>query len=381
MTLYRALTWDHPRGFNALAAAAARLSEERDGISIEWHKQPLEGFEAHPIADLCANYDLVVLDHPHIGEAVRAECLQSLDTIFDAAALNDMASRTIGPCFTSYRYAGRQWALPLDAATQVMAVRSDLLGGPPPATWNDVLTVAKSAPVTLSIAGPHAVLSFMSIAVSHGVTPATGGRFVPGDVGEACLDIMARLFEKMPERAKALNPIGILELMSTSDAVAVCPLVYGYVNYASPGGSGRHPVTFADAPCTDARSGRGSVLGGTGIGISRRCKVTPGLIRHLEWLMSEEAQMGFIPAHDGQPSARAAWRDEEVNRRWNGFYAGTANTIETAHVRPRFDGYIAFQTRASALIREGLASRRPHGQILADLEQNYQNHPSSNEER
>ena len=74
-----------------MAAASACLSEERDGISIEWHKQPLEGFEAHPIADLCANYDLVVLDHPHIGEAVRSDCLQSLETIFDTDVLKDIA--------------------------------------------------------------------------------------------------------------------------------------------------------------------------------------------------------------------------------------------------------------------------------------------------
>lgn len=381
MTSYRALTWDHPRGYNALAAASARLSEERDGISIEWHKQPLEGFEEHPIADLCANYDLVVLDHPHIGEAVRSDCLQSLETIFGTEVLKDIAARTIGPCFTSYAYAGKQWALPLDAATQVMALRSDLVGGPPPSTWNDVLALAKSAPVTLSIAGPHAALSLMSLAVSHGITPASEGRFLPRDVGEACLDIMARLFETMPDEAKGLNPIGILELMAASDAVALCPLVYGYVNYAVPDKPEHRPVTFADAPSADGASPRGSVLGGTGIGISRRCQVTPALIVHLQWLMSEEAQIGFIPSHDGQPSARRAWQDESVNTRWNGFYAGTESTIESAHVRPRFDGYIAFQTSASATIREGLVAGRPHGQILADLERDYQSHPHSKEER
>src|SRR3546814_19706626 len=69
----RGLTWDHPRGYNALAAAAATRTDGELG----WDKQPPEGFEAHPIADLCARYDLVVLDHPPVGDAVAAGCLQT----------------------------------------------------------------------------------------------------------------------------------------------------------------------------------------------------------------------------------------------------------------------------------------------------------------
>ena len=46
---YRGLTWDHPRGYTALAAASAGLSDD----TLEWDRHPLEGFEAHPIADLC----------------------------------------------------------------------------------------------------------------------------------------------------------------------------------------------------------------------------------------------------------------------------------------------------------------------------------------
>ena len=60
---YKALTWDHPRGYHALRDAAAEVAPGQ-GLSIRWDKQPLEGFESHPIADLCANYDLV--DDPQI---------------------------------------------------------------------------------------------------------------------------------------------------------------------------------------------------------------------------------------------------------------------------------------------------------------------------
>src|SRR3546814_2711890 len=62
---------------------------------------------------------------------------------------------------------------------------------------------------------------------------------------------------------------------------------------------------------------------------------SPTLLAHLRWLMSDDAQRGFIPAHDGQPSRRAAWHDPAVNARWGNFYRNTAATLEAAYVRPR----------------------------------------------
>jgi multiple sugar transport system substrate-binding protein len=366
---YRALTWDHPRGYNALAAAAAQLDEARDGLAIAWDKQPLEGFEAHPIADLCARYDLIVLDHPHVGEAVAAGCLQPLESLFGADELTALARATIGPSLASYHYQGRHWALPLDAATQVMAYRADLLDGPRPVTWDQVRALRR--PVALSLAGPHAALSFQSIATAFGDPPAEADpeRFVGESGGIYALDVMADLAARTPDAVRGRNPIGLLAHMAATDAVALCPLVYGYVNYAAPA-SGQ-ALAFGDAPRAEIGGRPGSTLGGTGIGISTRAEVTPALLDHLRWLMGTEAQEGFIPAHEGQPSRRSAWHNDAVNARWGNFYRDTAETLERAFVRPRHPHAIAFQTAASALIRDGLAARRPHRAILDALQHAY----------
>lgn len=370
---YLGLTWDHPRGYNALAAAATRLDASRDGFTIEWQKQPLEGFEAHPIADLCARYDLVVLDHPHVGEAVASRCLQPLDSLFGVDEIAAFERDTIGPCLSSYRYEGRLWALPLDAATQVMAYRADLIDGVVQVTWDEVIALSARAPVALSLAGPHAALSFQSMATAFGEPPAHGDPevFVSSDTGTAVLDVMARLASRSPSVVSALNPIGILRHMAQSSSVALCPLIYGYVNYARSTDATLATISFANAPRRSTSGRPGSTLGGTGIGISARCKPSPELLEHLRWLMSEAAQTGFIPAHDGQPSRRSSWLDPGVNAHWNNFYANTAETLEKAYVRPRFDGAIAFQTRCSQLIRDGLAERREHRLILADIQDAY----------
>lgn len=163
--------------------------------------------------------------------------------------------------------------------------------------------------------------------------------------------MLSSIYAHAEKSVLALNPIGILNHMTQHDDVRLVPLVYGYVNYTRAG------LRFADAPT--GTSGIGSTLGGTGIGISTRCRVTPELLAHLRWLLDEIAQRDFIPAHDGQPSRRSAWHDPAVNSAWGDFYTSAAQTIESAYVRPRYSGYIAWQSAASAYLREALEFRTP----------------------
>ncbi|MDV6330385.1 carbohydrate ABC transporter substrate-binding protein [Asticcacaulis sp. 201] len=356
---YRGLTWDHPRGFNALDAAARAHPE----LGLSWAVHSLEGFETHPIADLCDRYDLVVLDHPHVGEAVDGQCLVPLEDLFSADEIAGWQRDCIGPSLASYNFAGRHWALPLDAATQVMACHPSV--GDIPRTWDDVL--AFDGPVALSLAGPHAALSFQSICAALGERPAMADPdiFISLQTGLAAFDLMQRLTDASPLSVRDLNPIRILQHMVDHDDVALCPLIYGYVNYAN-------RLTFANAPRGNVETGGiGSTLGGTGIGISKRCRMTPQLLDHLRWLMLPQAQVDFIPAHDGQPSLRAAWRDAGVNARWGGFYANTFDTLEAAYVRPRHNRAIAFQTEASARLRAALFEHGDPAALLNDLQTAY----------
>ncbi|TWF80783.1 carbohydrate ABC transporter substrate-binding protein (CUT1 family) [Pseudonocardia hierapolitana] len=351
---FRGLTWDHPRGYAALKAVAGNL--------VAWDTQPLEGFESHPIDDLCARYDLVVLDHPHLGDALATGCLTPLDDLFAADELATWAAASIGSTMRSYACDGRQWALPLDGATQVCAARADL-ADELPATWDEVERISRTAAVALSLAGPHAFLTFASIAVALGEEPATDpDHLLSTGTGLAVLDLMASIDGRAPAQTRALNPIGLLELMSSTDDLALCPLVYGYVNYA-----GR--VTFGDAPAAVPGGRPGSTLGGTGIALSSRCTPTPALLDHVRWLMGTEAQTRFLPEHAGQPSAWAAWADDRVNAAACDFYRRTARTCETAWVRPRYAGYIAFQSAASAVVRDTLAGVLGHRRGLDRLQE------------
>lgn len=381
---FRGLTWEHPRGTHALRAAASEATPLGVPVSLQWDAQPLEGFESAPIGELADRYDLLVIDHPHLGDAITQGALQPLDEVFPQLVLDDLAKHSVGPSFASYSAEGHQWALPLDAATQVQAVRDELVGAAP-CTWDEVLTLSREAPVALSLAGPHAFLSLCSLVVAIGPEPRSlpprpaAADLIGEDSGplfnrEAAMAALATLHElavRAPAGTAGLNPIGLLDRMRDRRDIACVPLIYGYVNYAASELAGAQ-IRFVDAPAQAPGGRPGSVIGGTGIAVSARATLTPALVRHLSWLLSGEAQQRFIPLHEGQPSRDSAWESVAVNDSFGNFYQGTRRTLELSWVRPRFAGYSAFQTEASAIVHEGLAA--PHvspGRIIDQLESAY----------
>ena len=93
--------------------------------------------------------------------------------------------------------------------------------------------------------------------------------------------------------------------------------------------------------------------------------------------MSADAQISFIPMHDGQPSRREAWYDDDGQC--------PLRQLLQEHRRDRLStrmcgrgtpGYIAFQTEASELLRRGLAERTAHRTILERLQAGLHTQPA-----
>ena len=135
----RGITWDHVRGWGGMRAAADAYAIARPDVRVTWDARSLQSFADQPVEDL-ARYDLIVLDHPSIGEAVARGSLVALDEHIDAAFLDDQRSASVGRSSESYEWAGHRWALAVDAAAQVAACRPDLMrraGVEVPSTWDD----------------------------------------------------------------------------------------------------------------------------------------------------------------------------------------------------------------------------------------------------
>lgn len=379
------VTWDHPRGLDSLRAAeAARRAEGGDAIVVTWTARSLKDFGDLLPDTLAARYDLLVIDHPHVPHAAAAGLLLPLDgTVFDAG-LADLAAQSVGPSHASYQYAGRQWALAIDAAAQVSAWRPDLLLVPP-RTWDEVFVLAAAGKVLWPAAPTDAIASFLTIAASRGtpVNPVPGAGLLPAADGLAVLAHLHRLADAVPARCLSANPIEIAEWLVSDDSFSLVPLTYGYSNYTRAGFRHRQ-LAYGDMPVSPwgnpspggspspAGEPAGSCLGGAGIAVSARSEHPVAAVRHAFWLASAATQRGPYFAGGGQPANAVAWDDEAVNTVAPGFFRATRRTLDLAWVRPRHPGWPRFQEQAGIVVNQALRREIGDSQCLARLDRLYE---------
>lgn len=366
-TRLKGMTWSHPRGYDPMVACST-LWATLSGVEIEWDKRSLQDFESFPVEELAKAYDLIVIDHPHVGQITKENCLTALDVAGREEARAALASRSVGRSYPSYNWLGRQWAFPIDAATQVQAFRPDILDAPA-ATWEDVLNLARGGQVLLPLRPPHSLMTFYTLAGNRFAPCAVDG---PGDlinpeIGTEVLEMIGEIAALVDPLCIEMDPIAVSERMAAEGSRIACsPLIYGYVNYAIDGFR-PHRLVFANIPAAGKEGVVGSALGGTGIAVSAFSAHQSEAIDFAYWIASADVQRGPFAAAGGQPGHDAAWVDNTVNAATGNFYRGTRDTLEGAWVRPRHDGYMAFQQAASERINQFLTGERNASKTVSDL--------------
>lgn len=359
--ILRGMTWDHPRGYDPVVATAADYARRHPGVTITWEKRSLQAFADRPIAAMAGAYDLMVIDHPHVGEVARQGSLLALDGRGRDGELAALAAASVGLSHPSYAFGGRQWALAIDAATPVACRRPDLLGHVP-AEWEEVMALARAGRVACALIPVNTLMTFFGIArnLGHAVAEA-GDRLLDRAAGEEALSHLLALARAVDPRCLMLDPIGIYEWMGrTAAAPAYSPWGYGYTNY-SRAGFCAHRLAFCDAPGFDGAGPRGTVLGGTGIAVSAFTKAPEVAVDYAFWIAGEDCQKGLYTRAGGQPGHAAAWDDAACNALCGDFFRATRATLETAWLRPRYDGYMGLQDRAGTLLHaclQGAAGER-----------------------
>lgn len=370
-TSLRGITWAHRRAIDPLVDSAAQFARAHPEIAVDWSARPLSGFEFQPVDELARDYDLIVLDHPFMGEVARLGCLAPLDELIDGA----LEGAFVGATLASYRTAGRLWAVPIDTACQVSVCRPDLLarcGEPPPRSWPDMLALGERiAPhgllLAVALAGVHSLMTFFSLSANLG-RPCGGdpeGPFIDPDTAAAALDAMRRLLALAPAEALDWNSIAVQDAMAARDDLVFCPAVYGFATYAED--DCEHPLAFGDFAGLRAPYGAGSTLGGAGLAVSAGCRQREAAFAYVSYLLEAETQRRFAAQH-GQPARTEAWEDAAIDARFGGFYRGTRASIEQAWIRPRHDGYLRFQKEAGTLIEAHLRGEGSETDLIAALE-------------
>ncbi|MDX8519934.1 extracellular solute-binding protein [Mesorhizobium dulcispinae] len=361
------MTWNHPRGYDPMIACS-RLWQEKTGVSIEWEKRSLQDFESFPVEELARAYDLIVIDHPHVGQITAEKCLAPLDVPGREAEREALARASVGRSYPSYNWQGRQWAFPIDAATQVEAWRPDLIEAAP-TIWTEVLELAEQGRVLLPLRPPHSLMCFFTLAADLGRPCVVEGPddLVDPETGETVVEMLREIAALVDPECLTMDPIAVFEKMAEAGSrIACAPLIYGYVPYAK-AGFRPNRLAFCDMPSVGGNGPVGSALGGTGIAVSAFSAAGKEAIDFAYWIASGDVQRGPYAAGGGQPGHAAAWEDAAVNAATGDFYRGTRATLEGAWVRPRHDGYMAFQQAASDRLNAGLADRQDASCVVADI--------------
>jgi multiple sugar transport system substrate-binding protein len=381
------LTWDHPRGYAPLIGGAPEYEKLNPGLKIRWDRRTLREFGEAPIEQYIDRYDLLIVDHPFVGYAAAHETLLNLAPFLSETEELLFAADSVGPSWESYWYSGGLWALPIDAATQVACYRPDALqqfSPEVPRTFDDVLTLARRVRdfgkfVVVPACPTDAISLFFTLSANLGHPIAEASDiFIDDAVGQEVLDRLHALISATHPQSVEWNPIQVYDFMtSTSDAI-YCPYGFGYSNYSRADRPVR--LKFADAPAAGPRGCAGTMLGGTGVGVSRKSAQQRKAVEYAKWLVNKKHQRGTYFVQGGQPASLTAWMDSAIDSAAAGFFSGTLQTLQTAYLRPRFDGFVPFFESAGIEINKCLRGLVSDADLIAWLNARYATQRGANAE-
>lgn len=362
------MTWDHPRGLDSLTSADEAVTK-LTGISIDWTARSLLAFGDQPLTEFYQEFDLIILDHPHVPDAVVGNTIIPFDDLLTAEELLYLSSSSVGPSHDSYIYREKQWALAIDAAAQVSAYRPDLIGTPPK-LWDEVLDIGKEGKLLWPYKPVDAFCSFATLMAQFGAPLCSTNNFIEKPFAERALNFMIELSRMVPAFCATSNPIDIAERLSEDSNYAIGVCMFGYSNY-SRRDFRRNLLNFSQIPSFDGQA-RGSILGGAGIGVSSASKSPEEAARAALALCSEQIQINEYLIGGGQPGHLAVWNNSGANALTADFFANTLSTLKGAWVRPRILGWPELQFSVGNLLARILSKGAFSDQDLQEIQDSYE---------
>ena len=204
----RGITWNHSRAFPPLVAVAQRFEEQNRHVQIVWERRSLHEFGHAGLSRLARSFDLLVIDHPMLGDADRRSMLLDLKAMLSQTALDALKQEALGPCLDSYWFHGKLYALPIDAAAPAASLRADLLqsaGREDPHTWPELLRLTQHGCVRMPGFPADLFLNFLGLCVSYGSTVASEDQFLSRAIALRCLEDLRELASLMRETIYSMN--------------------------------------------------------------------------------------------------------------------------------------------------------------------------------
>ena len=367
----KGMTWDHSRGYDPMIATSKIFAEKHNNeISIHWDKRSLQAFADRPIEQMVEEYDLMVIDYPHVGEVSAKGLLQMFDVDGYQHKLNLLDKQSVGLSHQSYNIDGHQWALAIDAATQVCCFRQDLISSLPN-SWNDLIDLAKENRVIWPLKPVHAISSFYSIYnnIAEEFNP-NDKNFIQKELGVQTLQMMKQISKYLLDECFTMDPINTAETLSETEDFFYSPYTYGFSNYSRKAYR-KNIISYGNVIDLSNKGPSGTHLGGTGIAISKKSKHKDLALEYSFWIAGSDCQQTTFYTSGGQPGNSDAWENYNINLETNNFFKNTRSTLDKAWVRPRHNGYMKFQDESGNIINEYLQSNMSEAKVIDKLTLKY----------
>jgi multiple sugar transport system substrate-binding protein len=371
MIKLKGITWDHARGYDPLIAASELYFKEK-GIQVDWQKRSLTNFGDQSLEELSKQFDLIIMDHPHVGVAEASQCLIPLNDLLPVNILNELKNSSAGPSFESYNYHGKQWALPIDAAMQCASYRADLMHNESlPSSWEEVFALAKTLAakklyIGMALCPTDCLCSFLSLTAQMGSPIQENNKLlVEPSIGLKALTMIRSMRDAFHPKALDWNPIALYDYMAEQNDIAYSPLAFCYTNYSRIGFR-KNILNYHTAPEIN-----NAVLGGAGIAITSSCSNVHEAAHYAAWICSDDVQSTIYVNTQGQPGNKTAWENKQANALTNNFFASTMPSLTHAFVRPRYQGWPKFQTFLGETIHAYLVNDTAPELVLEKLQTAY----------
>ena len=363
----KGMTWDHVRGRDCLIQSNDLLIQ-KCGISVTWDARSLLAFGDQHISEFYNDYDLMIIDHPHVPDAVHADAVIPFEELVTASQLDLLEATSVGASHDSYLYKGKHWALAIDTAAQVSAFRPDKAERSP-VFWHEVFDLAKKKQLLWAHKPVDAFSTFATLMAQKGHALEGTSRFINQEMALEVLEFMVELSSLVPDFCATSNPIDIAEALSGNDDYAYGICMYGYSNYSREGFR-KHVLIYDDLPSFDGRA-TGSQLGGAGVAVSSKSKNPKAAAEAAMLLSLPDIQATTYGLGGGQPGNLIAWKDQLLNEVSNNFFRNTLRTLENAWVRPRVLGWPDVQYQSSLIIHKCLVEKKVSKKDVEEIASTY----------
>ena len=352
-------------------------------MRIEWEQLDFDELfydSRRQFASGSVNFDLLMIDHPWVGELAVNGWLVDMSELLTSEQKRDLEEDADRSSLEAYRYDTRLWSLPVDSACQILAFRPDLVGAAVdqlPGDWDSFLALGKSVhepphrcAYTNQFGGPNHFLTLLGIAAALGDDPYTEpSRGMDRDAGARGLDILRRVWELSIEsqvESPEMLAHRTFPLMMSEDRAAMCPGVFAYITHY--GGGGERQLGIADMPVMPETGKRTSLLGGMGLAIASASPHRDAAWEYAWFAMSREVQAGVFIENGGQPGRVSALTTGFADDECAGFGPVLAAALNGCYIRPTAPGWHRAERAGGDVVSRFLAGEIAEQQTLADLD-------------